>query len=577
MPARAPEIHPGALMPGTKYRVVKELGAGGMGIVYQVVKPPEIQGVLKLMSAELAAHEEFRLKFLDEVNVLARLEHPNIVRVSDYDVLADGTPYYVMELLTGRTLRDVLLTLADARQHVPPRVAFEVTRQLCEALHCAHTHEPMVVHRDIKPENIFLHSPKHGEPVVKLIDFGVVARADRVHDGSFVGTWRYAAPEQIRGERATPATDIYAVGLVLYEMLCMAGPFDHLDTGKLVSQAHLHEVPAPISTRAPWVPKSIEQLVAAALAKDPKHRPRDAHAFAERLFELEWASDGKDPYDGTKEGPLSRVLSTGGDPKKPSSKNLAAAKPAADRLGDVPLIGVPQEALHYGNTLKGVGEKDHAPTTPDDDALLDGLLARRTAVAERQSGPRLDQQVVIRPSPKSPDVVAIETPRSAPASRPDPPTSPRVRSGYDTDTFASQESDAGRLPRAKVGRFAIALAMVAVGVATAATIVIVRHRVSAGGEATAAIPPPPAPSPPPPTVKEVASTAPPAPTSADVPAPPPSAPKHATPTKPGRPGTKPDSPPKTDSTTTKPAPTPSQTSTSGMIRELGGATDMSPR
>ncbi len=145
MAAHAPDIRPGQVLPGTKYTVVRELGAGGMGVVYQVVKPPEIQGVLKLMSMELAEHEEFRVKFFDEVRVLAKLDHPNIVRVFDYDSLQDGTPYYVMELLNGRTVRDVLATVG----RVPPRVAFEVTRQLCEALHAAHTNEPMVVHRDI--------------------------------------------------------------------------------------------------------------------------------------------------------------------------------------------------------------------------------------------------------------------------------------------------------------------------------------------------------------------------------------------------------------------------------------------
>jgi serine/threonine protein kinase len=564
MPARAPDFRPGALLPGTKYRVVRELGAGGMGIVYQVVKPPEIQGVLKLMSADLAAHAEFRTKFFDEVRVLARLDHPNIVKVSDYDSLEDGTPYYVMELLTGRTVRDVLATTSK----VEPRVAYEITRQLCEALHCAHTHDPMVVHRDIKPENIFLHAPKHGEPVVKLIDFGVVAIGDRDHDGSFVGTWRYAAPEQIRGERATPATDIYAVGLVLYELLTGAGPFDHLDTGKLVSQAHLHEVPAPISKLAPWVPAKIVELVAASLAKDPKHRPRTAIAFAERLFELQWANDGKDPHDATKEGPLSRALSVAGG--RPSSKNLAAAKPASDRLGDVPLIGVPPTSLHQGNTLKGVGER-HVPTTPDDDALLDGLLARRGGgddQVSRKARERADQ-VVIRPS--GPDVVGIQTPRNlaavtmdAPASRPHQQPARSI----DTDTFASQESDAGKLPRARVGRFAIPIALAALGMAAAGTFMIVRHRGATDANiATAAPPPTPPPSesasPPPP---------PPATTSADVTPPPPSSTaKHPPPVKSGvRTSSKPESThPAAQQPPPAPTPTPKSTSSAGMIPTLG--------
>jgi len=533
MAAQAPDFRPGQLLPGTKYRVVKQLGAGGMGVVYQVVKPPEIQGVLKLMSTELTDHQEFRTRFFDEVRVLAQLDHPNIVRVFDYDSLTDGTPYYVMEMLHGRTVRDVLATMGT----MPPRVAFEVTRQLCEALHCAHTHDIPVIHRDIKPENIFLHAPRHGEPVVKLIDFGVVAVADRQHDGTFVGTWKYAAPEQIRGMRATPATDLYAVGLVLYEMLCGIGPFEDKESGTLVSQAHLYELPPPVSKFAPWVPASIVALIASALSKDPKQRPKDAYAFAERLFELEWANDGKDPHDHTSEGPpgaasgvaarapgapppgarppgapppgagpgpLSRVLSTA-EVKRPSSKNLVAAAPAADRLGDVPLIGIPQEARHDGPTLKGMGNTQE-PTSPGEDALLAGLGARPEFRSKKakESGPTLPQEgaggaggdgkVVIRP--RSGDVVAIEgtplMPSVVPSARPgagfgggadaseattdaesrdattgkiprraapDPVARPD-RKQSDTDTFASQESDARRAP-SKTGRLAVPIALAA--------------------------------------------------------------------------------------------------------------------
>ena len=485
MSAKAPDFKDGQMLPGTKYRIVRQIGAGGMGVVYQVVKPPEIQGVLKLMSSDLTEHEEFRTRFLDEVRVLAQLDHPNIVKVFDYDSLSDGTPFYVMELLHGRTVRDVLATMGT----LPPRVAFEVTRQLCEALHCAHTHDIPVVHRDIKPENIFLHAPRHGEPQVKLIDFGVVAMADRAHDGAFVGTWKYAAPEQIRGERATPATDIYAVGLVLYEMLSGIGPFEHLDSGSLVSQAHLREIPPPVSKFAPWVPPSIVQLIAAALAKEPRQRPRDAYAFAERLFELEWANDGKDPNDRTSEGPLSRILST----VKPSSQKMEAAAPR-DRLGNVPMVGVPQEARHGGPTIKGVGGA-HEATSPDVDALLAGFSVKGDALPKkksRESGPKLDDaaraEVVIHPgnagdphvhiqgTPRMPQVVARGAQAAmagagamrAPATTMDAPSeattgvAPRAQ-GTDTDTFASQESDTRRLPK-RGSKLAVPVAIAALAV-----------------------------------------------------------------------------------------------------------------
>ncbi len=289
MKARAPKIKPGSLLPGTKYIVNRLIGAGGMGVVYEVTKPPAITGVLKLMGLDIADDVALQRRFFDEVRILAQLDHPNIVRVFDYDTLEDGTPFYVMELLHGGTLRDAIASVG----RVPPRAAFELTRQLCSALHCAHTHEVQVVHRDIKPDNIFLHTPKHGEPLVKLIDFGVSAFSDRTEDGTFAGTLSYAAPEQIQGLPSTPAADIYAVGCVLYEMLSGAGPADdvsHGDGPSAAALAYLTHVPRSLAQLAPWAPPSIVSLVHAALEKDPARRPASAREFAERLADLEEAS-----------------------------------------------------------------------------------------------------------------------------------------------------------------------------------------------------------------------------------------------------------------------------------------------
>ncbi len=272
----------GTRMFGTKYELVRKLGEGGMGIVYQVVKPPRIQGVMKRMNPELAQHGEFVKMFLDEVSVLAQLDHPNIVRVYDFDRGDDGVPFYVMELLVGQNLRDVL----DAKGVLPPHVAFEVARQLLEALHAAHTHEVAVVHRDVKPENIFLHTPKHGPPVVKLIDFGVVAFLDDKGSGHFSGTIRYAAPEQLEAKRATSKTDIYAAALVLYEMLAGASPFEHrAHSDKTMVAAHLGEAPPHLADVAPWIPRTVAELVMSGLSKLPDQRP-DARRFCERLSEL---------------------------------------------------------------------------------------------------------------------------------------------------------------------------------------------------------------------------------------------------------------------------------------------------
>lgn len=513
-------LGPGALVPGTKYRVVRQLGEGGMGVVYQVQKPPQIPGVLKLMTRQLAAHEEYRQRFLDEVRVLAQLEHPNIVRVFDYDALPDGTPFYVMELLTGRTVREALATM----RRLPPRVAFEITRQLLEALHAAHTHDVPVVHRDIKPENIFLHSPRHGDPIVKLIDFGVVAFMDRQPEGAFVGTWSYAAPEQIRGEAATPKTDLYAVGCVLYEMLAGVGPFDHLEDKMPMGQAQLEVEPPLVTTIAPWVPKSIEQLVHSALAKDPALRPKDAYSFSERLFELEWVSDGSDPGDATREGPLSRVLTTlsGGAP---------SAQPAHSPMAPG-VVRLPESVHVHGPTIPGVGGP-HDSTSPGEETLLDGLDARSPGAAprrrSRESNRDLADAMRVVVTPAGADRVRIDgSPRPPTAITEDEPDK-RV------DTFATQETTTTPRARAAGGertRWPLFVAGAAVLLLGAGAVAALRAGATGTGNAATSMPPPeqhptathaPAPpatsaeiAPPPPPVASTAAKAESAPTTSGV-------------------------------------------------------------
>lgn len=279
-----PHVFPvGDRLPGTKYVVVKALGHGGMGSVHQVVKEPGIKAVVKIIHPHLAKRAEFRKRFFDEVRILAQLHHPNIVNVIDYDTLADGTPFYAMELLKGRSLRQLLRAVGTLQ----PGEAYEIMHQLLEGLYCAHTFEPCVVHRDVKADNIFLHAPTHGQPCVKVIDFGVAQHGGIDDDEAFLGTPKYAAPEQLRGEKVTPRADLYAAALVLYEMLAGRGPFDHLGDNDRIVRAHLRERPPPIRQFASGVPESVEQLIAAALDKDPEKRPRDAYAFAAKLWELQ--------------------------------------------------------------------------------------------------------------------------------------------------------------------------------------------------------------------------------------------------------------------------------------------------
>jgi serine/threonine-protein kinase len=293
MPRDPREFVIGDRVPGTKWVVRGKLGEGGMGMVLDVVKAPGIPGAMKVMLPSFARRPEFVTRFFDEVRLLAQLRHPNIVQVFDYDQLDDGTPYVVMERLKGVTLRAGLRNLRAKGTPVSAKLTYEITRQLCEGLFRAHSNAPVIVHRDVKPENIFFHQPEFADTIVKVIDFGIAAVLDGTRDGRVFGTPRHMAPEQIQGEVVTPATDVYAAALVLYELLTGRFPWDiDLRNELALVEAHLHRPPAAPSQYTRWVPSGVDQWVLRALSKDPRDRPQDAYEFIAKLYELQFVNDG---------------------------------------------------------------------------------------------------------------------------------------------------------------------------------------------------------------------------------------------------------------------------------------------
>jgi serine/threonine-protein kinase len=276
------KYEPGEIVPGSVYRVVRHLASGGMGTVYEVEDTSvEKRYVLKTLHPQLVAREELARRMRDEAKSLARLQHPNIVDVITAGVTADKTrlPYYVMERLVGQNLRVVL----KKKRVLEPGPALRIAIDVLDALE--HAHENQIVHRDVKPENIFLHRNANGTTTTKLLDFGIVRLLDRdggQTTGKFIGTLRYASPEQITGRAIGPATDVYSLALVLYELLVGRGPFDDVGDGYAIGTAHAGRPPPPPSAFAPIDPE-IERLVMSALAKDPAARPRDCFTFATEL------------------------------------------------------------------------------------------------------------------------------------------------------------------------------------------------------------------------------------------------------------------------------------------------------
>ena len=224
----------GHLIEGTVYQVVRHIGTGGMGSLYEVEDTTVGRHyVLKTLHPELIERADLAVRMREEARALGTLSHPHIVQVITAGITGDALkmPFYVMELLVGQNLRTVLEARKAAGGVGTPH-ALRIGIDMLGALQHAHDHA--MVHRDVKPENIFLHRDRSGT-VTKLLDFGIVRMLNRqasLTRGNFIGTLRYSSPEQITGTREVgPASDLYSMGLDLYEILARRGPFDDLADG----------------------------------------------------------------------------------------------------------------------------------------------------------------------------------------------------------------------------------------------------------------------------------------------------------------------------------------------------------
>lgn len=258
------------------YRVVDTLGAGGMGVVY-LVEDPRLarRAAVKLLPAHLTSDPERTRRFEHEARIASSLNHPNIVTI--YDIgQAEVGQYIAMELVAGETLR------ALCREPAPCRDVLAWSLQIARALAVAH--DAGIVHRDLKPENVMVRRDGY----VKLLDFGLAQLDAARHDavtgfatapGAVLGTFRYMSPEQTRGERLGPASDLFSLGLVMYELATARHPF-HAPTLPAVLMALAHDEPAPPSALRADLPAGFDDLVLGLLAKDPAGRPAAADVVA---------------------------------------------------------------------------------------------------------------------------------------------------------------------------------------------------------------------------------------------------------------------------------------------------------
>lgn len=267
-----------------RYRVDARIAVGGMATVYRAVDT-RLDRVLalKVMHPTLAADATFVERFIREAKSVARLAHPNVVQV--FDQGADGSYVYLaMEYIAGCTLRDVL----RERGALQPRAALDILEPVLAALGAAH--RAGFVHRDMKPENVLIGDDGR----VKVADFGLVRAVDTVTNttGAVLGTVSYLAPEQIESGTADPRVDVYACGIVLYEMLTGDQPH-YGDSPALVLYKHLHEDVPPPSALVPGLALELDALVASATARNADIRPYDAVALLSQVLETRGSLDAE--------------------------------------------------------------------------------------------------------------------------------------------------------------------------------------------------------------------------------------------------------------------------------------------
>jgi serine/threonine-protein kinase len=297
-----------------RYRIDELIGEGGMAHVYRVTHTMIGKSLAaKVVRQELRNDEEVVRRFLREAQIVSSIKHPNVVDISDYGETPEGGAFCVMELLRGRTLAGAI----DDGGAFAPEEALGVALQICHGLH--HSHETGVVHRDLKPQNIFICDPKNGkEPVVKLIDFGVARAGNRITvAGAVLGTPEYMSPEQVRGGHIDAGADLYALGIIIFELLTAAVPYRSDDVA-VTMQSQLHAPTPKMSVVNPDLASLAETqaLIEALMSKDRAERPGTAEEAAVLLQQAMAADLGSEAAERVFRSTL--AIGSGGIGKNPA-------------------------------------------------------------------------------------------------------------------------------------------------------------------------------------------------------------------------------------------------------------------
>jgi serine/threonine-protein kinase len=340
-----------------RYRIDARIGAGAMGVVYKAThviidKPLAI----KLLRPDVGAQPDVVKRFLLEAQLAGRIKLPNVVEISDYGQIAGQTAYYVMEYLTGSTLAHRI----DEVGRLEPALAIDIAIQTAQALQAAHANK--IVHRDLKSENIFLCERADGELQVKILDFGIARVRDKktrlTAMGALIGTPAYMSPEQAQGQEVDERSDLYALGIILFEMLAGRVPFK-APTVAMVLSAQIFDAPPTLKEveAATADLPNVEHLIHLLLAKNRDERPKDA---AEVIHLLRTAAE------------------VDLQPSSMLSTSSAARRRATVTIGSWSVADNPSGLTRVDPPVAAVGE---ARTTPRPD--VDAVTARPVTASGR--------------------------------------------------------------------------------------------------------------------------------------------------------------------------------------------------
>ncbi|HZS01476.1 MAG TPA: protein kinase [Chloroflexota bacterium] len=456
-----------------RYRLAEQLGEGSDAIVYRAEDLRLGRAVaVKLLRPELRADPSFVARFEREARSAARLDHPHIVKVYDYGE-AEGTYFLVMQYVPGGDLRARLQRGEPLLVPLALRLAAEAAEALAEA------HAQAIVHRDVKPANLLLTE----EDQIKVTDFGIAKMLDvpaLTATAALLGTPHYLAPEQAQAGAITPATDVYSLGVVLYEMLAGRRPFEG-ESFVQVAMQHLHAEPPPLAELNPAVPPSVVALVERALAKDPSERFADAGALGAALREEERrllapdlaGTEVRSTTDTARATPAERtggtreaqgVRSRAPVPPRPEGASPAAAgsavlTAAATQLGALAgrlRAAVPSRPAR----LRQIDERTARTALmglPVVLGVLAAVLASATLSGERE--PPADVARLVPPTIAPADArggppppLAQQLPTQAAPARPAPtPSAPTVAASVPTEPVAEASPTRGRTPVVAAG------------------------------------------------------------------------------------------------------------------------------